>query len=397
MRNSKIDMTKLFSPLEKEEAKTLNNFTPLMEKNKNNVMFQGSPGRIKIAKIADSVKMGVKNKEADVEILRRIAAACLNYVEDPGLEEHGFDRRAVDVRLNNVLKKALGTPDSPVQIYPGDFFNQVLDRLAMKNAVYVWEAEENACEECREKDGEIFQTEPFPQHPNCKYRFSLLLPPPGGQREGMLFEKISGGYFVLPWHLYEKQNPNLKVKEGRVFRQLNPKAEDQLLDYMIRTMTNPRIRKDFESVIKHWADFKGMMNFESYVTDNGRYDGRIDVRKIIAGRYRVINKKGHLVPVTNYMDETGPAFVFPMEGVQALVDYDVVWNFLFGYFAHLAGVTEFLGLLGSSANDATKNRWFGTEDYPAVKAGYKMAEKGYPISKEVIRHLLLSRPVNLHE
>lgn len=267
----------------------------------------------------------------------------------------------------------------------------------MKNAVYVWEAEENACEKCRERDGTIFETEPFSLHPNCRCRFTLLLPPPEGQREGMLFEEIYGRYFLLPQHLYETQNPNLKENEGRVFRQLNPVAEEQLLDYMVRTMENPQIRKDFESVIKYGADFGGIKKFRDYVTDNGKYDGRADVRKIIAGRYRVIDKKGNLVPVTNYRDETGPAFVFPLEGKQALADYDVVWNFLFGYFAHLAGVSESGGLAGSTVNDLVKGRGLGLEDYPAVKAGYEMAEKGYPLSKEVIRHLLTGRPVNQHE
>lgn len=416
MENSRIDTLNFFTPLQKKEEKSTINFTPLVKKKEEKSTINFKPlekkkeeksaadsgaskkeKKIGIARILGPVKMCEKNNERDVEILRRIAASCLNYVEDPGLEKYNFDRSYVDVQLNNTLKEALGTPDSPVKIYPGDSSNRHLDELAMKNAVYVWEAEENACEKCRNRDGEIFETKPFHLHPNCRCRFTLLLPPPGGQREGMLFEEIYGRYFLLPQHLYETQNPNLKENEGRIFRQLNPMAEEQLLDYMVRTMLNPQIRNDFKSVIKHWVDVGGFSRFYKYVRDNGKYDGRPDVRKIIAGRYRVIDKKGKLVPVTNYRDETGPAFVFPLEGKQALVDYDIIWNFLFGYFAHRAGVPRSLGLAGSTINDMGKLRGLGLEDYPAVKAGYKMAEKGYPISKEVIRHLLTGRPVNQHE
>lgn len=126
MGNSRIGMSNLFTPVKKkEEAKSAINFTPLVkkkeEKSADEPMFSGKGTGVRIAGILGPVKMCEKNNEKDVEIIRRIAASCLNYVEDPGLEEHNFDRRYIDVRLNNTLKEALGTPDSPVKIYPGDF------------------------------------------------------------------------------------------------------------------------------------------------------------------------------------------------------------------------------------------------------------------------------------
>ncbi len=192
--------------------------------------------------------------------------------------------------------------------------------------------------------------------------------------------KITNGEII------KKTYPNKSKIKNITYREINPKAGENIANYMVKKMND-----NFKSVKKNSL---ALPEFNNKVTDDGEWDYKKRLQNEITFGLKVKikdkDRNGDAIqPPTNYNSSKGTLhYVSSIKGGKDIVvDHDLWSNIHYGYVGKANKNSEWILKNGSRVNDLFKWR-IDSKDTEAVKLGFELYDKYGAKGKELTPEIL---------